>query len=226
MPYDERWRQLHSIRGTVMNPRIAKAASRYLAFRLVDTDNEKEEGGMSLGERFLHNVPGIVWLSKRRARPFFDELRGLFHARLQAALARPAWNIARTLAKRFPPLPPGKIDNDRPEELSFLVSEIYMAGVGSTPITLDALITMALLHPTELGILRAQLDLLTITPLAVPHALSSSPDDDDEPQIYNGYYIPHDAFIMPFPSAINRDPSVYADPHAFIPQQWLDTDTD
>ncbi|KAL4860776.1 cytochrome P450 [Aspergillus spectabilis] len=64
------------------------------------------------------------------------------------------------------------------------------------------------------------LRLKAITPLAVPHALSSTAED--EPQIYNGYHIPRDALITLFQWAINRDASVFNDPHTFIPQRWLD----
>jgi hypothetical protein len=44
---------------------------------------------------FLEKVPGLSWLSKCRAKPFFIELHTFFDAKLQAALARPAWNMSR-----------------------------------------------------------------------------------------------------------------------------------
>ncbi|KAJ0421241.1 cytochrome P450 [Aspergillus carlsbadensis] len=300
MPYDENWKELHAVRGLVLSHHVAKAvtvvqqaASRYLAYRLLDQDAGAgtledafciyscnsiatllygdDIGSMSLSEArqlessvqkliqslnnhnvlldlfpVLEKVPGLAWLTKSRARPFFTELQSFFDAKLQAALARPAWNMARTLAERLPRHDHDRPDNDR---LIFLIGEIYMAGVATTPLALGALATMATMHPTEVGILRAQLDLLVgpdrvptfadtenlpylhafineslrlkvILPLGIPHAISSSPNDG--PQIYKGYHIPNDAFITPFQWAINRDPSVFADPHSFIPQRWLD----
>jgi cytochrome P450 len=309
MPYNDKWKELHAIRGLVLSHCVAKAvtciqqsASRYLAFCLLDPKAEGDrDGDVNLGDAFCiyscnsistilygddigsmsisearqmdlivqklikslnnHNVlldlfpslektPELSQLLTHQATPYFTELRTFFDAKLQTALARPGWTMSRTLAEKSPRRNRGSGDHD---QLIFTTGEIFMAGAATTPLVLGALATMATLHPAEVGILRAQLDLLvgpdrvptfadtedlpylhasinealrlkTITPLGVPHAISSSPSDG--PQVYKGYHIPDDAFVTPFQWAINRDPSVFADPHSFIPQRWLDSDND
>jgi cytochrome P450 len=307
MPYNDKWKELHAIRGLVLSHRVAKAvtciqqsASRYLAFCLLDPKAEGDwDGDVNLGDAFCiyscnsistilygddigsmsisearqmdlivqklikslnnHNVlldlfpflektPELSQLLTHQATSYFTELRTFFDAKLQTALTRPGWTMSRMLAEKSPRRDRGSGDHD---QLIFTTGEIFMAGAATTPLVLGALATMATLHPAEVGILRAQLDLLvgpdrvptfadtedlpylhasinealrlkTITPLGVPHAISSSPSDG--PQVYKGYHIPDDAFVTPFQWAISRDPSVFADPHSFIPQRWLDND--
>jgi hypothetical protein len=58
MPYDDKWKELHAIRGLVLSHRVAKAvtciqqsASRY--FCLLDQDGDSDRGGgVNLGDAF------------------------------------------------------------------------------------------------------------------------------------------------------------------------------
>ncbi|EJD01808.1 cytochrome P450 [Fomitiporia mediterranea MF3/22] len=53
-----------------------------------------------------------------------------------------------------------------------------------------------------------------VTPLGFPHAAA----EQDE---YNGYTIPAGAVIYPNVWAMQRDPSMYAEPEKFIPERWM-----
>ncbi|KAI0628194.1 CyP450 monooxygenase [Trametes polyzona] len=53
-----------------------------------------------------------------------------------------------------------------------------------------------------------------VAPLGLPHA---SIEDDE----YNGYIIPKDSVIISNLWALSRDPTIYPDPEAFIPERFL-----
>ncbi|KAL2844133.1 cytochrome P450 [Aspergillus pseudoustus] len=169
----------------------------------------------------LDKIPRVSWFSKQRATLYFHTIHAYFDSKPKTALSRPSRNMSHTLAEKFVPG-----DDDDNKQLTFLAGEIYMAGVGTTPLALGALAAMATMHPAEAGILRGQLE-SSPDRIDYPHSPTQRKSrtytpSSTSPCMYNGYRIPSDAFITPFQWAINRDPSVFADPHEFRPQRWID----
>lgn len=132
------------------------------------------------------------------------------------------------------------------EVIAGSLGSMYAAGADTTVAAILSLLIAALLNPDVQARAQRELDAVTgrerlptledrpllpfieamckevhrwqpVGPLAIPHAAT-------EDNIYDGFFIPKGAIVLPNSWAILHDPVVYPEPDAFKPERFLDKD--
>ncbi|KAI3397261.1 hypothetical protein diail_11060 [Diaporthe ilicicola] len=131
-----------------------------------------------------------------------------------------------------------------PESLAYDLGVLNNAALDTTTQTLEMFVMVALDNPGKMRIAQAELDRVVGR-----ERLPSADDERDLPcvravveetlrwrpifiegmahanlreDVYMGYRIPKESTVIPGNWSIHMDESVYRDPHAFLPERWLE----
>ncbi|KAI9926564.1 hypothetical protein AWENTII_006854 [Aspergillus wentii] len=185
---------------------------------------------------FLDRIPGVRQAGMKRGDAVLDTVSRTMDDKLYKAVHSPSWSMARGVYQNQPA-------DMTWEGFRIGVVEMHLAASAGTPLTLNAIILMAALHPDEVRKVRDEIDRIvgsdrlpsledwdqlplvhafiaeclrfrTTVPFSMPHATTH----DDE---YMGYRIPSDALILANQWAYNNDEDAFDEPQKFNPQRWI-----
>lgn len=186
----------------------------------------------------LNYLPSWLAPWKRTAREWYEFERA-HHMRGNArGHASRAWNWTKALAGTR------AARNLNPESLAYDAGILNNAALDTTTQTLEMFIMAAIEHPAQMSAARAEIDrvvgrgrlpgpgdepdmpyvravieeTLRWRPIIIGGIAHASVRED----VYDGYRIPAGSVVIPNNWSIHMDAAVYADPHVFRPERWLE----
>lgn len=133
---------------------------------------------------------------------------------------------------------------DENDDIKATVASLYVAGAETTSSALSAFILAMVMFPDMQHRAQEEIDRIigtdrlpkfkdrenlpyiegiikeihrwhTVTPMGLPHVSNSD-------LVYDGYYIPQGAYLLPAIWWFNHDPEVYTNPESFDPERYLE----
>lgn len=186
----------------------------------------------------LNNLPNFLAPWKRIGDESYARTIKLFGANTRAAEKNRSWNWTKRIQDVK------GADKVAAEELSYLIGELFEAGIDTTLGVFEIFVVASVLHPDKVHKAQEEIDNLVgsdrlpdledlkrlpyvnayikevmrwrpTIPSGVPHATSVS-------DTYEGYHIPRGAIILPNHWSIHLDEAVYEDATSFRPERWID----
>ncbi|KAJ5578354.1 uncharacterized protein N7459_007318 [Penicillium hispanicum] len=187
---------------------------------------------------WLNHLPRFLAPWKRIGDEFYERTKDLFEKATQAAMGTDSWNWSKQIQSLK------AADGVSAEELSYLVGELFEAGIDTTLGVYEIFVMASVLHPDIVQQAQREIDQVVgaerlptfedfrnlpfvdafikevmrwrpTIPSGVPHAATQ----DD---VYEGYHIPRGAIVLPNHWAIHLDEATFPNPMSFQPQRWID----